>query len=90
MGYWAGIMVKAAKGDKYDWGWGSYSGTFDKKGELGSTEALEGYEGFYRNFGAETAEESFYIVIQDSDGNTDIYNVTCNVTCVESESTTEG
>ena len=90
MGYWAGIMVQAAEGDEYDWGWGSYSGTFSKDGALESTEANQGYEGFYRNFGANDAKDSFYVVIQDSKGNTNIYNVTCDVTLVESESTAEG
>ena len=82
MGYWAGIMVKADKTDEYMFGWGTYPGTFNKAGDLSSEspESQDGFVGFYRNFGADNASNSFYIAVKDSSGNIDIYNVACNVT----------
>ena len=82
MGYWAGIMVKADKTDEYMFGWGTYPGTFNKAGDLSSEspESQDGFVGFYRNFGADNASNSFYIAVKDTSGNIDIYNVACNVT----------
>ena len=80
MGYWAGIMVKAETTDEYMFGWGTYPGTFNKDGDLSSESPEGGFVGFYRNFGADNASNSFYIAVKDSSGNIDIYNVSCNVT----------